>query len=150
MAVAALPAGEDDSTLRGALRAAAAAAADAPAGAPFTGYRHIVERVRFEAARLEADASSDREVWVNAQWRGVERIDAGGGARPETIPLAARTGPFGQAPLAKLPTDPDALLRALTPPTTTAATRRPARRRRSSRSATRTAAEPRWWSRRPR
>ena len=37
-----------------------------------------------------------------------------------------------------------------TPPTRTAASRRPARRRRSSRSATRTAAEPRWWSRRPR
>ena len=113
VAVAALPAGEDDSTLRGALRAAAAAAADAPAGAPFTGYRHIVERVRFERPGSKP-TEFRREVWVNAQWRGVERIDAGGGTRPETAPLAARTGPFGQAPLAKLPTDPDALLRALT------------------------------------
>ena len=32
---------------------------------------------------------------------------------PETTPLGERGGPFGKAPLAKLPTDPDGLLRAL-------------------------------------
>ena len=31
----------------------------------------------------------------------------------QTMPLAVHDGPFGQAPLATLPTDPDALLRAL-------------------------------------
>ena len=105
VAVAALPAG-DDNSLRGALRAAAAAAAEAPAGAPFTGYRHIVERVREEVSGSKP-REFNREVWINAKWRGVERIDG------ETAPLAGRDGPFGQAPLAKLPTDPDALLRAL-------------------------------------
>ena len=105
VAVAALPAGDDDS-LSGALRAAAAAAAEAPAGAPFTGYRHIVERVREEVSGSKP-REFRREVWINAKWRGVERSDG------ETMPLAARDGPFGQAPLAKLPTDPDALLRAL-------------------------------------
>jgi hypothetical protein len=112
VAVAFLPAGDGDS-LRTALRAAAAAAAaDTPAAAPFTGYRHIVERVR-----VEQPGSPPREflheVWIDAQWRGVERTDAGDGTRTRTWPLVDRAGPFGQAPLAELPTDPDALLRAL-------------------------------------
>jgi hypothetical protein len=110
--VASLPAGDDDS-LRSALRAAAAAAAsDAPVAAPFTGYRHIVERVRYEQAG-SAPREVRHEVWIDAQWRGVERTDAGDGTPSETTPLVDRAGPFGQAPLAELPTDPDALLRAL-------------------------------------
>ena len=54
-----------------------------------------------------------RELWIDAKFGGVERIDEGGGARPETTPLGERDGPFGKAPLAELPTDPDALLRVL-------------------------------------
>ena len=54
-----------------------------------------------------------RELWIDARFRGVERIDEGGGTRPETTPLGERDGPFGKAPLAELPTDPDALLRVL-------------------------------------
>jgi hypothetical protein len=112
VAVAALPAGDDDS-LRGALRAAAAAAAEAPAaGAPFTGYRHIVERVREDVSGAKP-REYRRELWIDAKWRGAERIDEGGGTPPETSPLAEIAGPFGRAPLAKLPTDPDALLRTL-------------------------------------
>jgi hypothetical protein len=110
-AVVALPAGDDDS-LRSALRAAAAAAAEAPAGAPFTGYRHIVERVREEHSG-SPPREYLREVWIDAQWRGVERTDPGDGKRPRTMSLPIRSGPFGAAPLAELPTDPDALLRAL-------------------------------------
>ena len=106
VAVAALPTGKDDDSLRGALQAAAAAAAEGPSGAPFTGYRHILERVREEVSGSKP-REYRREVWINAKWRGVERMDG------QTSPLGARDGPFGQAPLAKLPTDPDALLRAL-------------------------------------
>jgi hypothetical protein len=104
--VAALPTGDDDNSLRGALQAAAAAAAEVHAGAPFTGYRHIVERVREEASGSKP-REYRREVWINAKWRGVERMDG------KTTPLADHDGPFGKAPLAQLPTDPDALLRAL-------------------------------------
>ena len=112
VAVAFLPAGDGDS-LRSALRAAAAAAAaDAPVDAPFTGYRHIVERVREEVSG-SPPREFLHEVWIDAQWRGVERGGAGDATRAETRPLVARSGPFGQAPLAELPTDPDALLRAL-------------------------------------
>jgi hypothetical protein len=111
VAVSSLPAGDDDS-LRSALQAAAAAAAEAPAAAPFTGYRHIVEHVS-EARTGTATLDFRREVWIDAQWHGVERTDAGDGTPARTLPLAARSGPFGQAPLAELPTDPDALLRAL-------------------------------------
>jgi len=106
VAVASLPVGEDDSSLSGALRAAAAAAAEAPAGKPFTGYRHIVERVR-DAVSGTKPREFRREVWISAKWRGAERIDG------ETTPLAQYAGPFGNAPLADLPTDPDALLHAL-------------------------------------
>ena len=107
VAVAALPTGGKPDSLRGALQAAAAAAAEAPvAGAPFTGYRHIVDRVR-EAATGSKPREYRREVWIDAKWGGVERMDG------RTTPLGDHDGPFGNAPLAKLPTDPDALLRAL-------------------------------------
>ena len=66
---AALPGGSDNS-LRGALRTAAAAAAETPAGAPFTGYRHIVERVR-NAYPGSPPREFEREAWVDAKWRGV-------------------------------------------------------------------------------
>ena len=108
VAVAALPTGDKAGSLRGALQAAAAAAAEAPVGgAPFTGYRHIVDRVREEASGSKP-REYRREVWIDAKWRGVERMNG------QTTPLADHDGPFGKAPLATLPTDPDALLRALT------------------------------------
>jgi len=111
VAVGRLPEGGDDS-LRGALRTAAAAAAEAPAAKPFTGYRHIVERVREEQSG-SASREFQREVWIDAQWHGVERIETGDGTPAQTSPLPLRSGPFGRAPLATLPTDPDTLLRAL-------------------------------------
>jgi len=108
VAVAALPTGDKAGSLRGALQAAAAAAAETPVGgAPFTGYRHIVDRVREEASGSKP-REYRREVWIDAKWRGVERMNG------QTTPLADHDGPFGKAPLATLPTDPDALLRALT------------------------------------
>jgi hypothetical protein len=114
VAVAALPSGDgQDNSLAGALRAAAAAAAETPAGAPFTGYRHVVQRLRQEVSG-QPPREFTRETWIDTRWRGVERFDEGGGSRPQTMPLGELDGPFGRAPLAKLPTDPDALLRDLT------------------------------------
>ena len=123
--VAALPGGEDDS-LRGALRAAAAAAAEAPpGGAPFTGYRHIVERVRFDMPGAKPRKFL-RELWIDAKFGGVERIDEGDGARPETTPLSERDGPFGKAPLADCRPILMRCCASSRPPRLTAASRSPA------------------------
>ena len=111
------PAYRPRSAIRGSngrrLPSVAAAAAEAPAAAaPFTGYRHIVEQVREEMPGSKPRAFR-REVWVTPNGVASSASTAGDGTRAETMPLALRAGPFGQAPLAELPTDPDALLRAL-------------------------------------
>ena len=109
LAVTFAPVG-DEHSLRSALRAAAAAAAAAEPPVPaLTGYRHVVERVDVQSPG-SAPREFVREVWIDAQWHGVERSDYGAGGSVKVAPLADKTGPFGQAPLAKLPVEPDALL----------------------------------------
>ena len=112
LAVTFLPVG-DERSLRSALRAAAAAAAAVESPVPpLTGYRHVVERVHVQLAG-SAPREYVREVWIDAQWRGVERSDGVDGGPVEAAALVDKTGPFGQAPLARLPVDPDALLKDL-------------------------------------
>ena len=112
LAVTFLPVG-DERSLRSALRAAAAAAAAVESPVPpLTGYRHVVERVHVQ---LPGSAPREyvREVWIDAQWQGVERTDGVDGGPVEAAALANKSGPFGKAPLAELPVDPGALLKDL-------------------------------------
>ena len=112
LAITFVPAG-DERSLRSALRAAAAAAAAVePPVPPLTGYRHVVERVHVQ---LPGSAPREyvRELWIDAQWHGIERSDHGAGGAVKAAALADKTGPFGRAPLAELPVDPDALLEDL-------------------------------------